>query len=551
MTEPNLIIFLLNIAGAAALLIWAVRLIQTGVKRGFASQLQQWLRFSSNSRLIAVGSGFSAAIFLQSSTAVALLISNFATQSGLSATAGLALLLGADVGSAVLTQLLLVRQPFLIPLFLLIGVSLFLRQKSGNLHQVGRIMIGLALIFVSLDMIREATRPIMSSPGTQLAMEYLANDLLTAFFIGAIFTWLVHSSVAAVLLFVTFASQSILPILPATAMIFGANLGGAFIAYILTLSAPLEARRIIIANLFLRGGGAILLALLISQQKDLIMLFGVTPGRQTINIHIFFNLGLLLLMVPFLSPITRVMKHFVSEGTSNRNEHGITSALDPEALERPSRALDCTARELLGMGQIIEKMLVEVDPLYDRWNSNIAKTILIRDKLIKKMHLNLKLYLAQIGKKGLAEELGHRSLELASISENLDAASDAIARIMVALAKRLNAENVHFSEKGRREISDFQDRVHGNVKLALNVMLNQNASEARELVAAKEKVRKVEQKLQRLHLRRLRKGMTESIETSNIHPEALRALKQVNTSFSMIGHPILKRSGELLESRLA
>jgi phosphate:Na+ symporter len=129
-TEPNLIIFLLNIAGAAALLIWAVRLIQTGVKRGFASQFRQWLRLSSKSRFISIGLGFSTAIFLQSSTAVALLISNFAAQSSLSATAGLALLLGADVGSAVLTQLLLVRQPFLIPLCLLIGISLFLRQKK-------------------------------------------------------------------------------------------------------------------------------------------------------------------------------------------------------------------------------------------------------------------------------------------------------------------------------------------------------------------------------------------------------------------------------------
>ena len=203
------------------------------------------------------------------------------------------------------------------------------------------------------------------------------------------------------------------------------------------------------------------------------------------------------------------------------------------------------------MGQMIEKMLLASVPLYDQWDSEKADAILAKDKLIKKMHLDLKLYLARISQKGLDEELGHRSLELASISVNLDAASDAIARIMVTLAKRLDAEGVRFSEKGRKEINDFQARVHENVKLALNVMLNQNPSEARELVAAKEKVRKVEQKLQRQHLGRLRKGLVESIETSNIHQETLRALKQINTSFSMIGHPILKKSGDLLESRLA
>jgi phosphate:Na+ symporter len=61
----------------------------------------------------------------------------------------------------------------------------------------------------------------------------------------------------------------------------------------------------------------------------------------------------------------------------------------------------------------------------------------------------------------------------------------------------------------------------------------------------------VEQKLQRLHLGRLRKGLFDSIESSNIHQETLRALKQINASFAMVGYPILAKSGDLLKSRLA
>ena len=142
-------------------------------------------------------------------------------------------------------------------------------------------------------------------------------------------------------------------------------------------------------------------------------------------------------------------------------------------------------------------------------------------------------------------------MELAAISAALEAASDTIARSLLQLAKRLDTEGVAFSEVGRQEINDFMDRVQSNVHLALNVMMNQNPAEARELVEAKEKVRAVEQKLQRNHLGRLRDGLTESIETSSIHQETLRSLKQVNTSFSMVGYPILAKSGDLLSSRLA
>ena len=551
MNEPQVIQILISIAGAAALLIWAVRLVRTGVERGFATPMRVWLRHSAKNRLLAAGTGMGAAILLQSATAVAVLISNFVAKGSLTTAVGLAILLGADVGSAIVTQLLMVRQPILIPLLILIGVVVFLRGEGSSTRQIGRILIGLALIFVSLDMIRSATEPMIANPGTQSVMGYLGRDLLTAFAIGAVFAWGVHSSVAAVLLFVTLAGQGILPAPTAGVMILGANLGGAFIAFILTLSAPIASRRMIMANLILRGGGAIFAMLLIAGAPDLIEYLGKTPTQQTINLHLVFNLALALLALPIVGPTISVLQRFMLKRTSTDHTLEALSALDPTLIDKPQRGLDCAARELLGMGQRIERMLAAIEPLYDKWDQAAGLSISKEDAIIKKMHLEIKLYLARMGKKELEEDLSRRSMDLASIASSLDSASDAIARVMLELAKRLDAQDLQFSPKGREEISAFSDRVQSNVQLALNVMMNQNPAEARELVAAKEKVRKVEQKLQRSHISRLREGLSESIETSNIHQETLRALKQINTAFSMVGYPILLKSGTLLKSRLS
>lgn len=551
MNEPHVIQILIHIAGAAALLIWAVRLVRTGVERGFAAPMRTWLRHSAKNRLLAAGTGMGAAVLLQSSTAVAILVSNFVSKGGLAAGTGLAILLGADVGSAVVTQLLMVRQPLLIPLLLAIGVTVFLRGEGSNTRQIGRIMIGLALIFVSLDMIRGATEPMISNPGTQAVMAYLGRDLLTAFVIGAVFAWGVHSSVAAVLLFVTLAGQSILPVSAAAAMVLGANLGGGFIAFVLTYSAPLASRRMVMANLILRGSGAALTVFVIAVVPDLLTQLGATPARQVINLHLAFNVALAFVALPFVGPITSVLSYFMAEKSGPNGALDVASALDPALLDRPQRAIDCAARELLTMGQKIEQMLIAVEPLYDQWDAATASMIVDQDKAIKQTHLDIKLYLARLGQKGMDENLSRRSIELASISSSLDSASDAITRIMLDLAKRLDMQKLQFSPQGREEIRDFTDRVQSNVQLALNVMMNQNPAEARELVAAKEKVRKVEQKLQRSHIGRLREGLVESIDTSNIHQETLRALKQINTAFSMVGHPILLKSGDLLKSRLA
>ena len=551
MNEPNLIQFIIGVAGAVALLIWAVRLVRTGVERGFKTQLRQWLRQSGRNRFYAAGSGVGAAVLLQSSTAVAVLVSNFLSKGGLSVAAGLAILLGADLGSALVSQILLVQQDFLIPLFLLIGVMLFLRCANSNLSQVGRILIGLSLILMSLDMIRLATGSMVVNPSTQVIMEYLGRDQFTAFFIGASFAWMVHSSVAAVLLFVTLAGQSILPPPAAAAMVLGANLGGSFIAYVLTLSAPVSSRQMVVANLLLRGCFAVIVAFCVSTIPNILSYLGADPAQQIINLHLVFNLVLVIAALPLIYPVINLIQFIVTENAHVNDTFGSISALDPTAINRPSRGLDCAARELLIMGQKIERMLIEVEILYRDWSTISATAIAKQNKEIKEMHHEVKLYLAKLGQTGLEKDFARRSMELALISTGLDAASDTIARTILKLAKRLNTQGVKFSDEGRKEINRFWDRTLGNVQLALNVMMTQNPSEARELIAAKEKVARVEQKLQRLHLGRLRKGLFDSIESSNIHQETLRALKQINASFAMVGYPILAKSGDLLKSRLA
>ncbi|GAB5434062.1 MAG: Na/Pi cotransporter family protein [Epibacterium sp.] len=541
---------MIQIAGAAALLLWAVRLVRTGVERAFATQLRQGLRRASDNRLLAAFSGLVSAMMLQSSTAVAMLVSNFASKGALSIAVGIAMLLGADLGSALVAQILLARPGILVPALLLVGVALFLRSEQRKLRQTGRILIGLALIFVSLDMLRTATAPIIESKGAVAVLGYLDSDLFTAFILGAIFAWVVHSSVAAILLFVTMVAQGALPPMAAMAMVLGANLGGAMIAFVLTLAADVRARRIVSANLVLRGGGA--LAVLLALNLNLLdpTWLGQAAAGQVMGLHLVFNLVLCLLALPFVGLIARMSERVMRDPNVQSLGRGMT-ALDPAALEDPPRALNCAARELLRMGEVIEKMLVAAMGLYEVWDDRVAEAIRDEDKALRQMHLDLKLYLAGMNRHKLDDSAVNGAIEASLMAANLEAAADQVARKMTDLARKLSLEGISFSKSGQQEINDFMDRIQANVQLALTVMMTRNPDDARELVAEKESIRTAEQKLQSKHLSRLREGVSESIETSAIHQETLRILKQVNTSFAMAGYPILDESGDLLSSRLS
>ena len=543
------ILVVLNLAAAAALLIWAVRLVRTGFERAFGGQLRQWLKRSTNNRFAAATTGAAASMLLQSSTAVAMLLAGFMSAGAISSAAGLAIMLGADLGSAIVVQILTSPISALTPLLLVFGVVVFLRSTRRNLRQIGRILIGLALIFLSLDLIREASAPLAQSDAAKTTMAYLSGDVFTAFLLAALFAWLVHSSVAAVLLFATLAAQGVLPLEAAVAMVLGANLGGAFIAFFLTLHSDVEVRRVIIGNLVLRGGGACI-ALSLLFWLDAAILPGATAQQQTLNAHLAFNGALLLAGILLLKPSTQ-LAGLLLPGTGRVSREDTRSVLDPAVMNNPARAFACAQRELVDIGNRIEIMLRDTMPLFDSFDEDAAAKVRSEQRAISRMSHDLRIYLSGIRSGDPNEDTGTRAFDLAGVATNLEAGADAIARKMVSLARQKHLEKTSFSEEGRSELSEFHDRVLRNVQHAIAVLMSEDVGAARELVEQKEMIREIEQILERKHLSRLRQGLAESIETSAIHIDLLRSLKMLNTAFAMIAYPLLKEQGELLESRLA
>ena len=542
--------FLLNVAGAAALLVYAVRMVRTGVERAFAMHLRRWLRASARSRLVAASSGAVVAMMMQSATAVAVLATGFVAAGSIPAGVGLAMLLGADVGSAVVVQALVLRPGWLAPLLLLAGVMTFLRSEMKPGRQIGRILVGLALIFIALDMIAAASLAMRDGPALTVAAGYLQGDLLAAFMLGAVFAWLIHSSVAAVLLIMVFAAQGVLVVPAAVALVLGANLGGSMIAVTLTLGADPGARQMIWSNVAVRGGGAAAaLAVLATQPVDWSWL-GPTPGQQVINLHLAFNLAVALVALPLVPVLLQAAALVVRSPAPSDARKAEPTALDPAALSEPGRALTCAAREVLHMGEAAETMLRPVMRLFNRWDQALADTIAETESRLDRMNAQLKTYLASLDDRVVDRTVARRITELTDQAANYEAAGDAVARIAFGLARKLGDQGVRFSPEGGAELADFHDAVLSNAQSALEVQMTGDPAIARTVVSGKEHVRDLERRLQHAHLARLRQGNPDSAASSNVHQEVLRELKLINTCFVMVAYPILTESGDLLETRL-
>lgn len=218
---------ILNIAGGVALLLWGLHMVNTGITRAFGARLRRFLSTVLKHRLPAFMAGVGVTAILQSSTATAIMLSSF-TASGLVAlTPALAVMLGANVGTTLIVQVLSFDASAIAPTLILIGFITFKRSKLTVLKDLGRVGIGLGLMLLSLEILVSSLEPVQDAPVARELFAALTNEPVLALLIGAVLTWAAHSSVATMLLTMSLATSGLINPQAALALVLGANLGSA------------------------------------------------------------------------------------------------------------------------------------------------------------------------------------------------------------------------------------------------------------------------------------------------------------------------------------
>ncbi len=547
----ELTVFLLNLAGAVFLLLYSTRMVRTGVERALGANLRNVFMATRRSTVPNAFAGMMSAAMLQSSTAVMLLVSGFTAAGVMGVTGALAMVLGADLGTAIAVTFLSLDLKWLIPLLLVGGGVLFLKFEARVAKQAGRIMFGIAFILISLRMIGEATAPLRESAGLMAVVDYLAGDPLTAFIGGAAITFAFHSSVAAVLMFATFCAQGVLPLEAGLPLVLGANAGGGLIGLWLTRNLHIKARRVALGNLVIRLTGALAVVLLIAKFTLPVEVPGATPARQLVNFHLLFNAALVILWLPLVVPLATLTKRLMPDreaaaaALSRR-----VPALDRNVLGTPGLALASATRELLRMGEQVEAMLAPVMTYFVPASEVPSDKIAEIEQQVDTAQNDIKLYLAEMNQGELSPEQAGRSMELASVAIGMERIGDIITKDLMRLASDTRKRKLAFSPEGWNELNAMHARVLANMQLAMNVLVSEDVDSAAQLVREKETIRRMEQDSHDRHLARLARSSPESIATSNIHLDVLRALKEINSRLVYIAYPLLKRHGMLRESRL-
>ncbi len=547
-------VVLIHLAGAVALMLFATRLVKTGVERAYGDVLRYKLRATMRNPFMAVLTGTGLAIALQSSTAVTLLVGSFAGSGIVSGATGQLAVRGAEIGSAIVTKLLTFNLTLLVPLCLITGTFMFMATERRDWRQIGRILVGIGLLILSLEMIGQASEPLRESPLMPVIINYFSGDSITAFLLAAVITWLFQSSIAAVLLMATLAGRGLITPELGVVLVLGVNLGSSVIAPMLTRTADAAVRVVPIGNLLMRGMGSVIMLILFMTFRPNVAFIGATASDQIVNAHILFNVIILLAGLPLAGIVYKASEKIVALAAPQEPADTLQvtelSALNESALDTPSQALANATREVVRICETVEIMLKRIIELYESADEDKIKALAALDDRVDRRHAAIKIYLAKVTRNVMTEDEALRCQELIGACVKLEQVGDIIVRNMLVHVQKKMSQGLEFTPEGWRELSAFHASVLANARLAFNILVSRDPATARQLVLEKDRLRDLEKETSQKHFLRLRDGTAKSIETSSIHLDTIRDLKQINSLLASIAYPVLEEQGLLRSSRL-
>ncbi|WP_047456348.1 Na/Pi cotransporter family protein [Rhizobium rhizogenes] len=539
-------VVMINLFGAVALLLFGLAQVKDGVSRAFGARLRTGLASGTRGGLRSFVSGFVATVALQSSTATALMIASFVERDLVLPSMAQIVLLGANVGTAVTAWIVATGIEWLSPLIILIGIVLY-RRSSTTQQGAGTALIGIGLMLLSLQLLSLATEPMRQSPALAAFIGLLDGALPVALIFSAVLAFVSSSSLAVVVLILSLASAGILSPALTVVLVLGANLGGAIPPVVATLSGPATARRVTLGNLIVRTIGCLIVLPFASYIGAWMQGLHFSPAKLPVDVHLLFNIALAICAWPFSSFLSKTMLRLVRDDP--QTDDG-PKFLDHNALSTPVVALASATREVLGVGDLIERMLIRTQNSFNHNDLSPLKEIAGLEKRVDRIQQEVKIYLSKLGREGLDDENGRRSIVIIDYAINLEHIGDIIEKGLAEQVAKKIGKGLTFSDDGYQELQKLFSMTIDNLRIAQTIFVTRDFNLARQLMEVKVDVRRLEKQSSERHLERLRDGRVDSLQTSSLHLDMLRDLKRINAHIVSVAHPILDESGLLIESRL-
>ncbi|MBI5365870.1 MAG: Na/Pi symporter, partial [Planctomycetes bacterium] len=537
--------------GGLGLFIYGMQRASDALQKATGDRLKDLLAMFTDNRLLGVAVGAAMTAIVQSSTATTVMLVSFANAGLLTLLQSLGVILGADIGTTITVQLIAFKLSDYALLMIGVGFLFLWMGKRSSTRYLGQVVMGFGLVFFGIKILAEIMSPLRANADFLDLMLHLENPFW-ALFIGFLFAVILHSGPTMGII-IALAMQGLLSLRTAIPMIYGANVGTCIMALAAGVGANAEAKRVGMAHFLFKVLGVLLFWPFLDSFCALVASIspGPRPGldplamstlaeispRQIANAHSAFNVLLTLLFLPFLGPFARLLERIVP-GSVAQKRFGPEFIL-PQYLKVTALAVQLAHREVVRMAEVTRGLVARCMEVFLAQDAQVLEALRLEDDKVDILRHAITRYLTSLTESELTPEQGRRSIQILRTVQKIEDIGDLVSREIIHLGRKMISENIRFSPEGMAQLIEYHANVLKSYDAGIEAIRSDDPAQAKRLTEQKIQFVEQEKEFHRAHIDRLRRGLVETQESSNIHLDLLTNLRRINSHVVDIAYSIL------------
>ena len=531
---------ILALMGGLGLFLYGMKLMSDGLEKAAGAKLRRILEIFTTNRLTGMLVGIFFTAVIQSSSAATVMVVSFVNSGLMNLYQAAGVIMGANIGTTVTSQLISLNLSALAPAIVMVGVVMVMFCKKTKIQRAGEVLLGFGILFMGLSGMSDSMSVLRESPQVVEIMSSLTSHFL-AVMVGLVVTTVLQSSSATVGIVLLLAQQGLLDIRICYFIIFGCNIGSCVSALLAAINGKKIAKRAALIHLFFNIIGTGIMYVVFSFALEPItgfisMISHGNIAREVANAHTLIKLVEVLLLFPFIKQIVKLTGFFVRDEEKVSPQEFQLQYIGAKSVFSPATAVFEATREMERMRKIaIENLRHSMDALFTMNDREIQEVYETEDQINFLNHA-ITDYLVKVNQTTIPTEDKKSIGGLFHVVNDIERIGDHAENVADAARKRME-DQVEFSPQAKRELSEMLDAVVTITTYALDMFSHNNQEHMQEILDLENKVDRMERELQESHIQRLTRNEC-TAEAGMMFSDLLSGLERVadhatNIAFSL------------------
>ena len=519
---------IIGLFGGLAIFLFGMELMTRALKGVAGNSMKDLLGKWTTNKFMGVGAGAVVTAIIQSSSVTTVTVVGFVSAGLMTLQQAMGVIMGANIGTTITAHLVAFDVILLALLLAVIGFALISFTKQGRVKEVGKALMGLALLFIGMELMGVAMEPLAEYEPFVQAMSQL-DRLLPALIFGAIFTALVQSSSATIGVVIAMAQGGLISLETGIAIVLGANIGTSVTAILGSLGQTRTAQQAAAFHAIFNTVGALIWLPFVGLLANLCA--QIAPGdlgRQIAWATTIFNVSNTFIFIWFTSPLEKLVRRIVPDRPEEEPVVAKPRYLDEGLLNTPALALDRVRMEVGRLGEYTVQMLHQAAPVVGRGSEEELKELAAMDDNVDALHAAIITYLRNLAHEPVPDPaLNQQAANYLSAVNSLESIADLISTNLVAVGSDRLAADVQVSEETAQRLGELWQGVSDGIAGSVQSVVEDEPARAQAVFAAYPEIKRLAEDAETRVALRLTADEPNRVATYRVESDIIEYLKRM------------------------